>query len=200
VFVTTAIGGLLVSRPAEARQYRCESPSDGYCLAVDSTKLVSCVCNGETTEVDRDDLREADNQQMMDICWEVWSDVCSAWSEEPATCDEPGLGTCEVDGRDGGFASCACEDGRTIDHPAYDTVGGLAGDALLAECWSTLETSCAPVPPPLPPAAMSPVIEASPNASSGCSVGGRASGRGASWMLLFSIAWMRRRRRARSSN
>ncbi len=188
-----AIG--LTPMEAAARQYKCEHPTDGYCLAVDSTKLVSCVCNGETTEVDRDDLLGADNQQMMNICWEVWSDVCSAWSEEPVTCDEPGLGTCEIDGRDGGSASCACEDGRMIDEPDYDIVGGLAGDALVDECPDTVSALCAPVPPPPPTVpTQAPVADAEPRAESCAVITGRDLD--VTWgLLLLVAAWRRRPRR-----
>lgn len=192
VAVATTVGIGLAPIDAHARQYRCEHPTDGYCLAVDSTKLVSCVCHGETTEVDRDDLRMADNQQMMDICWEVWSDVCSAWSEAPVTCDEPGLGTCEIDGRDGGSASCACEDGRMVDEPEYDVIGGLAGEALEAECPDTLATLCTPPPPPPPVTPVqAPVADPEPRAQSCAVITGRDLD--VTWSLLLLVAAWRRR-------
>ena len=181
-----------------ARKAVCEHPNGGVCVATKDTGRIKCSCESGEHELEDDDIVNADEQELMDACWDAWSEVCAPWVGETVTCEEPDVGSCELaQEAEGGVVSCDCAELGEVSDRITD-VEDLDTDALEDECYTQLDDLCGPPPasaamappPPGPPATFG---DSGGGSSLSCSVGS-APGGSALALLLLTLGIVRRRR------
>ncbi|MEX1365072.1 MAG: hypothetical protein AB1Z98_18225 [Nannocystaceae bacterium] len=166
-----------------ARQAVCEHPEGSVCTAKRDTGRIVCQCLDGEYETRDPELSMADDDGLMDACWEAWRNSCAPWTAAEASCDEPDVGECDVD--DEGEVACSCDNGDELDE-VDEALEGLDAEALEDACPEQLERLCGPSPAPSmgPPAEVAP--EAEPDAS--CSVDPRGRTGSAWWLGLLLVA------------
>ncbi|MEM7159489.1 MAG: MYXO-CTERM sorting domain-containing protein [Myxococcota bacterium] len=192
-----AFGAALLA-PASAdaaRQAICEHPEGSACVAKKDTGRVQCQCLDGEVEVRRPELTGANEEELMDACWEAWTDSCAPWSDR-VTCEEPSRGKCEVTPNGGGMASCFCDVEGEVERTDLAALTDLDDDALEQACYVQIDDLCsaaAPEPTPAPPAPTATAPEPTPAAS--CSVTASAPAPWL-WVALFGFGAIVRRRNA----
>ena len=190
VFSTFALGAPSVAKAA--RQAVCEHPEGSYCTAKKDTGRITCQCLDGEHELQDPELPMSSDDELMDACWEAWSQTCGSWGKQEAECEEPDLGGCEVN--DEGEVLCTCADGSE-EEDLVSTLEGLDADALEDSCYEQLDRLCAPPEPEPVMAPEAPVQSSAPTTTCAVEPHGRAP-----WLLLpplaLGIARRRRRRRA----
>jgi len=180
-----------------ARKAVCEHPNGGVCVATKDTGRIKCSCESGEHELDNDEIVNADEQGLMDACWDAWSEVCAPWVGETVTCEEPDVGSCELaQESEGGVVTCDCDElGEISDR--ITGVEDLDSDALEDECHVQLEDLCGPPPasPAMAPPAGPPATfgDSEGGSSLSCSVGTAPQG-GVLALILLALGVGRRRR------
>jgi len=175
-----------------AYKAECNHPSGGYCTVVRASGDVTCGCGGETYEGHDDTVSSADDQQLLDACWDAYSLYCTDRTDEVTSCEEPDLGACEVSGADGGTADCDCAANGVVSEHDVDALTDLSGEDLEDECYAQLDRMCEPPPPSVMAAPAEPISEPG-GATTGCSVSASSPAPLSLLMLLPVLAWRRRR-------
>lgn len=172
----------------------CESPVGGACTATRSSGIIECACKGDTFETTNEEIKSADDDELLDACWVAFSMFCTERTPETAQCSEPDHGDCEVSAE--GWADCTCSAIGTVREEDLSDVKDLSGEALEDACYEQMDRLCIPpASPATAPIPMTPASFGEPAAGSTCSIGTEG---GAAWALLVlpAIAFVRRRRRA----
>ncbi|MCX4243373.1 MYXO-CTERM sorting domain-containing protein [Paraliomyxa miuraensis] len=177
-----------------ARQAVCEHPEGSFCRATRDTGRIECFCLDGEHELRNDELQAVDDSELMRACWDAWTMSCAPW-KITAECDDPQLGSCEVNAE--GLAICDCLAGSE-EEEHVDALVGLGEEALEESCYEQIERICevpqaAPVAGPAPVAP--PVSDVEPAAAS-CSVDPQGAGSTALWMVVLAagVGVVRRRR------
>lgn len=181
-----------------ARKAVCEHPNGGVCVATKDTGRIKCSCESGEHELENDEIVDADEQELMDACWDAWSEVCAPWVGETVTCDEPDVGSCELaQEAEGGVVTCDCNElGEISDR--ITGVEDLDVEELEDACFVQLDDLCGPPPasPAMaPPPAGSPATfgDSGGGSSLSCAVGTAPQG-GVLALLLLALGVGRRRR------
>ncbi|MEM7157057.1 MAG: hypothetical protein AAF799_29665 [Myxococcota bacterium] len=139
---------LLLGSPgtaSAARQAVCEHPEGSVCVAKNDTGRIECQCLDGDYEVREPSITGSTEEELLEACWEAWTASCAPWKLE-ASCDESGLGSCEVSAD--GTVACACEHGSIVELEEVDAVQGLGSTDLPGACEEQIELQCPAGPPP----------------------------------------------------
>ena len=188
-------GALFAPTMAQAaRQAICEHPEGSVCVAKKDTGRIQCQCLDGEVELRRE-LGGANEQELMDACWDAWTDSCAPWADR-VVCEEPSRGKCEVTPNGGGMASCFCDVEGELERTELSELVDLDDDALEQACYAQIDDLCSaaapePMPAPATPTATSP----EPTSAASCSV---TASPPAPWLMvvLFGLGAIARRRGA----
>ncbi len=193
---TITVSAVILPTPAHAaRQAVCQHPDGSQCTAKKDSGRIECQCLDGDVELTDQDITGANEDELMDACWDAWSQVCAPWTPE-VTCEEPSLGSCTVSADDGGRAYCDCAATGEVEEE-LSSLDGLDEDELTDECHVQLERICMPPDPIMgpPPPVMDDFEDAPPAAS--CSIDPAG---GTPWVLMMLVGFgVTRRRRGRWS-
>lgn len=189
---------LAPSSALAARKAVCDHPEGSSCTATRDTGRIVCDCLDGEHELRNDELQAVDDSELMRACWDAWTMSCAPW-KITAECDDPQLGSCEVNAE--GTAICDCLASSEVEEEV-DELKGLEEEALEESCYEQIERICEPLAPtPVmgPAPSPAPTVEGGEAAVS-CSVdpSGAAWGKGRGLgllVLLAGVGAMRRRRR-----